>query len=121
MRLKLDSRSLAGKMARMVQGNRHAIARSCEVTAIEMERFAKRYAPWKNRTGLARATMEGLSGMEDGNYYCIICGKMSYSPKLEFAYRRRYQILYPTVRFFSDKLYRQIKDNLMGVGAMTIV
>lgn len=68
------------------------------VIADKLENIAKRNAPWTDRTGNARRTMEGFQGFQDADHYHIgIRGNMPYSYQLERWYNRRYAILMPTM------------------------
>lgn len=82
------------------------------VRAKELEAEAKRDAPWTDRTGMARATLEGINTFtEDGNRYCIgVCGNQPYSPELENGHGRRYAILLPVMRRHYNDLLDEIRD-----------
>lgn len=75
-------------------------------TAGKMEEYAKRNAPWTDRTGNARQTLQGKSESDNSLLRVMICGNMPYSVYLELAYEKRYAILRPTTEAFKDDFYR---------------
>lgn len=78
--------------------------------AQRLETIAKRNAPWTDRTGMARRTMEGIQGFVDAEHYYIgIKGNMPYSFKLERWYNRRYAILEPTMREQGPNIVEDIR------------
>jgi len=88
--------------------------------AEKLEVLAKRNAPWTDRTGNARRTLEGFQGFNDPESYRIgICGNMPYSERLELAFGRRYAILMPTMRAQKPYILEDIRraiGRIDGVG-----
>lgn len=79
--------------------------------AKDLEYTAKKNAPWTDRTGNARRTMEGFEGFESSDlYYITLCGKMHYSPELEMNYGGRYAIILPTMFEREDNIYEEMRD-----------
>lgn len=82
--------------------------------ADEMEKTAKRDAPWTDRTGNARRTLAGVNTFGEGEdsekYHIGICGQMSYSPKLEKGFGGRYAVLMPTLRNYRETALDRIRD-----------
>lgn len=66
--------------------------------AARMEDEAKRDAPWKDRTGLARQSIAGVSGRDGTAIVCGVSGGAAYSPALELADEGRGAVLGPVVR-----------------------
>lgn len=58
----------------------------CDSVGKKMEGYAKKNAPWHNRTGMARKTIKGGSAWQD-EHICdaYVGGNMDYSPFLELA------------------------------------
>ncbi|MBP2032575.1 hypothetical protein J2Z42_001247 [Clostridium algifaecis] len=58
----------------------------CDSVGKKMEGYAKKNAPWHNRTGNARRTIKGGSAWQD-EHICdaYVGGNMDYSPFLELA------------------------------------
>jgi len=84
------------------------------VTAERLEAKVKRDAPWTDRTGLARATLEGINQFGNNNdyelYYIGVCGNQPYSPKLENSFGHRYSVLEPTMRREASGLLDEIRN-----------
>lgn len=80
------------------------------VVAEKLEILAKRNAPWTDRTGNARRTLEGFQEFKDPENYRIgICGNMPYSDRLELGFNRRYAILMPTMKAQKPYIVDDIK------------
>lgn len=77
--------------------------------AAEMEEFAKKHAPWTDRTGNARRTMEGFCEKDGDAFKIGIMGKMPYSPTLELEYDQKYAILYPTLERYVTRILAGIE------------
>lgn len=78
--------------------------------AEQMELTAKINAPWTDRTGSARRTLQGFAGLIDENIYIGVAGNMPYSPDLEYGYREKYAILRPTVTWYSVGVVQQLAE-----------
>lgn len=87
-----------------------SIAEGGRSAAHEMEGYAKVNAPWRDRTGNARRTLEGFCANETDRITIGICGNMVYSPRLELGFHGRYAILSPTLEFFSPALIDMIRN-----------
>jgi len=87
-----------------------------------MEYFAKRYAPWTDRTGNARRSLKGFcEARQDRAVYIGVLGGMPYSPDLELGYGKRYAILVPTVEGYAPKMIDKIRAAVAQEGGLTIV
>ena len=88
------------------------------ICAGEMEQYAKRNAPWHDRTGNARRTLTGVTALEPlGVKEAAIIGQMPYSPELELCHEGRYSILFPTVTGFAPNLFGYIAGFTGELGA----
>lgn len=93
------------------------IAAGGSSAAKEMEGYAKVNAPWHDRTGNARRTLEGFCADEFDCVTIGICGNMVYSPRLELGFHGRYAILSPTLEFFSPVLIDMIRNAVVAAAA----
>lgn len=78
--------------------------------AEDMELTAKLEAPWKDRTGNARRTLQGFAGLIDENIYIGVAGNMPYSPDLEYGHREKYAILRPVVTRYSVDIVGRLAE-----------
>jgi len=62
-----------------------------------MEGDAKIKAPWTDRTGNARNSIQGKFGWKGNQAVITLSGNMNYSVYLELANEKKYAILKPTV------------------------
>lgn len=69
--------------------------------AADMEAFAKANRPWRDRTGNARRTLEGVAGLNGDRFAVGVEGHMPYSVFLELGYGEKYAILSPAVHHFA--------------------
>lgn len=82
--------------------------------------FAKKNAPWTDRTGNARAGLHATHefGPED-NFYAelIIAHSVFYGIYLEIRFSGKYAILMPTVNYIGPVIIRKIESLLAKMGA----
>lgn len=111
MRLRLDTDGLLAGLEGFRGRTLASIARCGEESARLMEASAKQGAPWTDRTGNARATLEGVCGWGDpaGNasdttFTVGVEGHMPYSVYLELGFDGRFSILSPTVHHFAPDI-----------------
>lgn len=79
----------------------------------KLEKEAKDGAPWIDRTGLSRKTIQGGSQMEGDKCTVYVAGNTEQFPFLELAHDKKYATLQPSV----DKLTPEILNglnNLLG-------
>ena len=82
------------KVEKMV---RAAIGVYADTAAKKMEGEAKKNAPWTDRTGNARNSIQGDFGWQGNKAVITLGGNMDYSVWLELAYEKKYAILKPTI------------------------
>lgn len=97
----------------------YALDAVCEAGAERMESYAKTNAPWTDRTGNARRTLEGFSEVEGHNRYIGVCGNMDYSPSLEMLHGKKYAILYPAVQVETSDLLMRLANTVIEVNTQT--
>lgn len=91
------------------------IAAGCESVAEEMESYAKANAPWQDRTGNARRTLEGFTVREADRVAVGVCGNMPYSPHLETGFHGRFAILVPTVDAYSGSMIDRVRSAVVDL------
>ena len=98
MALEINTSALASSLSQWHSTIGNRISFAVTSAAAEMEGYAKQNAPWTDRTGNARRTLDGFVAQADEDNILIgVAGHMPYSPKLELFYGGRYAILMPTV------------------------
>lgn len=90
--MKFDATKLLENLAKDGEINKKmkaAVGVYCDSTGKKMEGYAKANAPWTDRTGNARQTMQGGFKWNDGDKCAAyISGNMEYSPYLELAHAK---------------------------------
>jgi len=76
---------------------RAAIGLYADAAAKKMEGEAKSNAPWTDRTGNARNSIQGNFGWQGNKAVITLSGNMDYSVYLELAHEKKYAILKPTI------------------------
>ncbi|EQB3101465.1 hypothetical protein ACYIU4_002828 [Clostridium botulinum] len=79
----------------------------------KLEAKAKKDAPWKDKTGQSRQTIEGSKQWEGDKCNVYIAGNTQYFPYLEFCNDKQYAILKPTVDKLSPEILKGM-NNLLG-------
>lgn len=122
MGLNFDFSGLMNKMTELAQIVPENIMAGVRQTAGEMESYAKRNAPWTDRTGNARRTMTGFAQRDDsGDIVVGVSGHMPYSPKLELRFGRRYAILVPTVDAYAPNILNAVAHAALAQGGVSVV
>lgn len=62
-----------------------------------MEKDAKENAPWTDRTGHARTSIQGTQGWEGDVLKIILSGNMEYFYYLEMCHEKKWAIIKPTI------------------------
>lgn len=87
----------------------------CETGAERMEAYAKKNAPWTDRTGNARRTLKGFTDVDGYTRYIGVCGNMEYSPSLEMLHGKKYAILYPAVQAETNDVLARLANTVVTV------
>lgn len=103
--------ALAARVRRLQGRFTDAVDRLSEETAADGEARAKVDAPWQNRTGAARAGLQGTSNVQGGSGTIVLAHGVSYGIWLELANQARYGILPATL----DYMVGQLEDGLDGL------
>lgn len=83
------------------------MAQNVEALKDEMVAYMKANAPWQDRTGDARANLQGAVQKHSDTSYTILLGhgtSIYYGVYLEFAFGGRYAIVLPTLHHFQPML-----------------
>ena len=75
----------------------------------EMEQYMKDNAPWKDRTGNARAYLNATVLMEENKMTIRLSHGAEYGVYLEYAHGAKYAILKPTAELYKDRIVNEIK------------
>lgn len=110
MGYRVDITSLVSGMADAKLKTMFALETYGKAAAAKLEARAKQDAPWKNRTGLARQTMMGVSDWAASVYRIGIAGNMNYSPYLELARDKQYAVLWPTINNMQAEILRGMRN-----------
>jgi hypothetical protein len=87
-----------------------AIIQVCQVYAGEAEGYMKNNAPWKDRTGVARANLHSKVIIDKDNIVIRLSHGVEYGVYLEYAHGGKYAILNPTARLYKEKLIRSLNS-----------
>lgn len=85
---------------------RAAIGLYADTAAKKMEGHAKSYAPWTDRTGAARNSIQGDSGWKGNQATIRLSGNVDYFVFLELAHEKRHSTLVPTIHKFSADILK---------------
>lgn len=88
---------------------RAAIGLLADTAAKKMEAEAKNNAPWTDRTSNARNSIRGDFGWKGNQAIITLSGNMEYSPYLELANEKKYEILVPTIRRNAPEVLKAYK------------
>lgn len=93
---------------------RAAIGLYANTAAKKMEADAKRNAPWTDRTGNARNSIQGDFGWEDDSAKIVLSGNVDYSVYLELAHEKKWAILKPTIDKNAPEILRGYQKLVKG-------
>lgn len=104
----VDLGQVKGNMRNLTSRLRDAAHAVVDNDFIQMENFAKSNAPWQDRTGDARRSIQkkDLSNQDYILFYLII--GVSYGLYLELANQGKFQILRPTMTVFEPQLKKHL-------------
>ncbi|MBU3208524.1 hypothetical protein KPL28_02605 [Clostridium algidicarnis] len=90
-----------------------AIGVYADTAGKKLEAYAKNSAPWTDRTGLGRKTIEGGNQWEGDKCHVYVAGNMDYSPYLELCNDKKHATLKPSVDKLSPEILKGM-GNLLG-------
>ncbi|PRR77691.1 hypothetical protein CLLI_22550 [Clostridium liquoris] len=113
MGLKIDIEDVLNGLYGFEIKSKAAIGVYADTAGKKLEKHAKDNAPWTDRSGLARKTIEGGKQWEGDKCNVYVAGNMPYSPFLELCNDKRYTALKPAVDQLSPEILRGM-NNLLG-------
>lgn len=111
MSFKIDISGALKGLAETEIKTRAAIGVYGNTAGKKLEATAKREAPWIDRTGDARKTIQGGHNWQGNKCAVYVAGNTEYFPYLELAHEKRYAILNPTVQ----KLTAEILNGMQNI------
>lgn len=88
-----------------------------ETVGKDMQSYAKRSAPWTDRTTRARTSLIGGARTLSANQIAsFIAHGVYYGQYLEFSHQKRFAILHPTINKFRPELNKKITQFIKGLG-----
>ncbi|WP_096635820.1 hypothetical protein [Clostridium cochlearium] len=113
MSFKFDIESVLNGLSEFEMKSKAAIGVYADTAGKKLEDHAKKNAPWIDRTGLSRKTIEGGKQWEGDKCNIYVAGNTEQFPYLELAMDKQYSILNPTVNKLSPEILRGM-NNLLG-------
>lgn len=101
-------------LSKAAMKHKAALTVYADAAAKKLEGEAKRNAPWKDRTGHARQSIQGTAGWDGETLKVILSGGMSYSVYLELAHEKKYAILKPTIDKNAPEILRNYQKLVKG-------
>ena len=86
-----------------------ALSLYADTAAKKLEAEGKKNAPWTDRTGNARNSIQGDSKWQGNQLNIILSGNVSYFVYLELAMGKKYSILLPTIERNANEILRGFK------------
>lgn len=84
--------------------------------AKDMQSYAQLNRPWRDRTTRARQSLYGfIKEAGKGILEIGIAHGVDYGVSLEFEHEKRYAILYPTLRYYTDRImsgFRNVMEQI---------
>lgn len=106
--LKFDPAQMLRGLDNLQQRQLYALETAGKAGAAQMERHAKDHAPWQDRTGLARTSIQGACERREYGVRITLSGGVYYAVYLEYAMGKRWAILWPTIAQLGPEILRQI-------------
>jgi len=97
MAFHIDARQVVKGLGETKLRTMHATEVMGRAAAAKLEADAKQNAPWTDRTGMARQTIQGVCDWEGDKLRVGVAGNMEYSPYLEFTNDKKNAVLFPTI------------------------
>lgn len=101
MSIRLDATGLLNGLSEMEFKVQQGTRLYAETAATKMINDAKRNAPWTDRTGNSRQTMDNEIISKGKSMEIRLRGNSSHFKYLELAMEKRYAILFPTIQKWS--------------------
>ncbi len=79
-----------------------------------MQNYARRNAPWTDRTGNARAGLFYVVKQEPGRVTIYLCHSVDYGVYLELAHGGRLEIIWPTILLAIERIRKDLTAAIGG-------
>lgn len=115
--MRIDASSFKAALKSNERRTLYAIEAYGQAAGNKMLGYAKRKAPWTDRTHSARNTMSASSGWTGGRYRVTLSGGVRYAVYLElvnFRHKGRLSILWPTVRALGPEIISAWANRIKG-------
>ena len=98
-----DTAHIFGGLARFQMVTEDKLKQACKETSVEMQEYAELHAPWRDRTGDARAGLRGTWGLNQYVYYIKLSHSVKYGVYLELGMEKRFEIIAPTMKKYANR------------------
>lgn len=110
---KFDIEGVINGLSKFDIKSKVAIGLYADTAGKKLEAKAKANAPWTDRTGLSRKTIEGGKQWQGDTCNVYVAGNTEQMPYLELAHDKKYATLKPSVESLSGEILRGMV-NLLG-------
>lgn len=108
----LDIDDLVNGLADFDDKMKVAISIYADAAGEKLEAEAKDNAPWTDRTGLSRETIEGGNEWDGDECYIYVAGNTDYFPFLELCHDKKYATLKPSLDKLSPEIIKGMENLL---------
>lgn len=109
-----DTSHVVRGLANFADYTQDKLKQACKETAQEMEDYARENAPWRDRTGDARANLTGSWGLNQYVYYIRLAHGVPYGVYLEMYHEKRFEVIAPTLRKYENRVWEIYRDLMEG-------
>lgn len=106
--LRFDAQQMIKNLDAMQQRTLYALEVAGRTGAAKMEGYAKTNYPWQPRSHMAHTTIQGKCERTEYAVRITLSGGVYYMVYLELAMKKRWAILWPTVRTLGPDILREI-------------
>jgi hypothetical protein len=104
-----DSKSLLGGLEEMSKKQLAPLLK-LETEAKRLEDYSKQKAPWTDRTGQARRSMNASVSTIDKGYRITLAHGVDYGVWLEFAHEKRFAIIMPAIKAKGPEIVKSFEN-----------
>lgn len=97
MRIRMDTRALEKGLDRRKMMTEYGLRQAGSMEAKRLAIHAQGHRPWTDRTGAARRGIHGRATFGGSELRITLSGSVNYMVYLEFARKKRWAILWPTI------------------------
>lgn len=106
--LKIDPKGMLQKSSAMIERRAYALEVLGRTAAARMENEAKATHPWTNRTYMAERSIMGRVERRGDLVRITLSIGVRYGVYLELAMRKRWAIVWPTIRKYTPEILRGV-------------